>query len=83
VSLAKDRKALMIHNRQKLWLVSVCVLVSLFFGGLGYAETLILEGLYSGTYDTRSTSGGYTWDDILDYDFVFKVQGQKQPKANR
>ncbi len=30
---------------------------------------------YGGPYDTRSTQKGYTWDDVLNYDFVFKVTG--------
>lgn len=30
---------------------------------------------YGGSDDTRSTSKGYRWEDILNYDFVFKVRG--------
>ncbi len=30
---------------------------------------------YSGPDDTRSTSKGYLWEDILAYDFVFRVKG--------
>ena len=30
---------------------------------------------YSGPEDTRSTSRGYLWEDILAYDFVFRVKG--------
>ncbi len=30
---------------------------------------------YSGPDDTRSTSRGYLWEDILTYDFVFRVKG--------
>lgn len=30
---------------------------------------------YGGSDDTRSTAKGYTWRDILTYDFVFKVRG--------
>lgn len=30
---------------------------------------------YGGSDDTRSTSKGYRWEDILNYDFVFKVKG--------
>ena len=30
---------------------------------------------YSGPEDTRSTSKGYLWEDILAYDFVFRVKG--------
>jgi hypothetical protein len=30
---------------------------------------------YSGPEDTRSTSKGYLWEDILAYDFVFRVRG--------
>lgn len=33
--------------------------------------------LYGGPYDTRSTLKGYTWEDILNYDFVFKVKGER------
>jgi hypothetical protein len=32
---------------------------------------------YGGPDDTRSTLKGYLWEDILNYDFVFKVTGQK------
>ncbi len=32
---------------------------------------------YSGGDDTRSTAKGYKWEDILNYDFVFKVRGVK------
>ncbi|MCX5816570.1 MAG: transglutaminase domain-containing protein [Proteobacteria bacterium] len=32
---------------------------------------------YGGPDDTRSTLKGYLWKDILNYDFVFKVTGQK------
>ncbi len=32
---------------------------------------------YGGSEDTRSTLKGYLWEDILNYDFVFKVIGQK------
>ncbi len=31
---------------------------------------------YGGPHDTRSTSRGYKWDDILNYDFVFKVKAK-------
>ncbi|NJD90439.1 MAG: transglutaminase family protein [Geobacter sp.] len=31
---------------------------------------------YSGGDDTRSTAKGYKWEDILNYDFVFKVRGR-------
>ncbi|MCX7966125.1 MAG: transglutaminase-like domain-containing protein [Syntrophorhabdaceae bacterium] len=30
---------------------------------------------YGNSDDTRSTSKGYRWEDILNYDFVFKVKG--------
>jgi hypothetical protein len=30
---------------------------------------------YSGGEDTRSTAKGYKWEDILNFDFVFKVAG--------
>lgn len=30
---------------------------------------------YGDSDDTRSTSKGYKWEDILNYDFVFKVRG--------
>ena len=33
---------------------------------------------YSGGDDTRSTAKGYRWEDILNYDFVFKVRGVKK-----
>jgi transglutaminase-like putative cysteine protease len=33
---------------------------------------------YSGGDDTRSTAKGYKWEDILNYDFVFKVRGVKR-----
>jgi hypothetical protein len=33
---------------------------------------------YSSGDDTRSTAKGYKWEDILNYDFVFKVRGVKQ-----
>lgn len=32
---------------------------------------------YGGIYDTRSTTKGFEWDDILGYDFVFKVEGRR------
>ena len=32
---------------------------------------------YSGADDTRSTSKGYQWEDILAYDFVYRVRGIK------
>ena len=32
---------------------------------------------YSDSDDTRSTAKGYQWEDILNYDFVFKVTGKK------
>lgn len=32
---------------------------------------------YGGVYDTRSTSKGYQWNDILNYDLVFKVEGKR------
>jgi transglutaminase-like putative cysteine protease len=31
---------------------------------------------YSGGDDTRSTAKGFQWEDILNYDFVFKVDGR-------
>ncbi len=31
---------------------------------------------YSGSDDTRSTAKGFQWEDILNYDFVFKVTGR-------
>ena len=31
---------------------------------------------YGGPDDTRSIARGWQWDDILTYDFVFKVAGQ-------
>ena len=31
---------------------------------------------YGGSDDTRSTAKGYRWEDILNYDFVFKVTGK-------
>lgn len=31
---------------------------------------------YSGGDDTRSTAKGFQWEDILNYDFVFKVSGR-------
>lgn len=31
---------------------------------------------YSGGDDTRSTAKGFQWEDILNYDFVFKVNGK-------
>lgn len=31
---------------------------------------------YSGGDDTRSTAKGFQWEDILNYDFVFKVSGK-------
>ncbi|HXC93275.1 MAG TPA: transglutaminase family protein [Geobacteraceae bacterium] len=33
---------------------------------------------YSGGDDTRSTAKGYLWEDILNYDFVFRVRGTKK-----
>jgi transglutaminase-like putative cysteine protease len=33
---------------------------------------------YSGGDDTRSTAKGYKWEDILNYDFVFRVRGVKR-----
>lgn len=33
---------------------------------------------YSGPNDTRSTTKGYRWEDILGFDFVFKVRGVRQ-----
>ncbi len=33
---------------------------------------------YSSGDDTRSTAKGYKWEDILNYDFVFRVRGVKQ-----
>jgi len=33
---------------------------------------------YSGGDDTRSTAKGYRWEDILNYDFVFRVRGTKK-----
>lgn len=33
---------------------------------------------YSGSDDTRSTVKGYKWEDILNYDFVFKVKGRAE-----
>ena len=33
---------------------------------------------YSGGDDTRSTAKGYLWEDILNYDFVFRVRGVKK-----
>jgi transglutaminase-like putative cysteine protease len=39
---------------------------------------------YSRGDDTRSTAKGYKWEDILNYDFVFKVRGlSKTAKADR
>jgi len=32
---------------------------------------------YSGALDTRSTQRGYQWEDILNYDFVFKVKARR------
>jgi hypothetical protein len=32
---------------------------------------------YGESEDTRSTLKGYLWEDILNYDFVFKVTGQR------
>jgi transglutaminase-like putative cysteine protease len=32
---------------------------------------------YGGPFDTRTTSRGHGWDDILSYDFVFKVRGRR------
>lgn len=31
---------------------------------------------YGGGDDTRSTAKGYKWEDILNYDFVFKIRGR-------
>ena len=40
---------------------------------------------YGGSDDTRSTAKGYLWEDMLNYDFVFKVTGKptgsKSPKT--
>jgi hypothetical protein len=38
---------------------------------------------YSGGDDTRSTAKGYKWEDILNYDFVFKVRGVKREAKAR
>ena len=36
---------------------------------------------YGGMHDTRSTGKGLNWEDILGYDFVFKVTGRRQVNA--
>jgi hypothetical protein len=33
--------------------------------------------VHSGPFDTRTTSKGHTWEDILNCDFVFKIRGMK------